>query len=189
MKIGELTEDVLASSSGEVETNDLGFSVQNISPALAEQFDAKPGDGVVVTEVKRGSLASMAGLEVGTVIHQVNRQKVPLRARHPTKLPIRPPRPRKMPLRLAITGPHADDFDLTEDMPAAHDLEMGKPLSAGLVFHPGLKAASLYHEIVYHPMEYSTVVESALHVILKVLRRHRGAVEIEFQGDCAVGSL
>jgi serine protease Do len=74
--IGELTDDVIASSSGEVETNELGFSVQNISPALAEQFDASPGAGVVVTQVKSGSLASMAGLQVGTVIHQVNRQKV-----------------------------------------------------------------------------------------------------------------
>jgi serine protease Do len=75
-KIGELTDDAFASSSSEVETNELGFSVQNISPALAEQFDAKPGSGVVVTQVKHGSLASMAGLEVGTVIRQVNRQKV-----------------------------------------------------------------------------------------------------------------
>ena len=75
-RIGELTDEVIASSSGAVQTNELGFSVQSISPALAEQFDAKPGEGVVVTKVKPGSLASMAGLEVGTIIHQVNRKKV-----------------------------------------------------------------------------------------------------------------
>jgi len=75
-KVGELTDESAVSSSTEVDTNELGFSVQGISPALAEQFDARPGEGVIVTQVKRGSLASMAGLEVGTVIHQVNRQKV-----------------------------------------------------------------------------------------------------------------
>ena len=43
---------------------------------LAKQFDAKPGEGVVVTEVQSGSIAAMAGISPGTVILQVDRKVV-----------------------------------------------------------------------------------------------------------------
>ena len=43
---------------------------------LAEKLGARPGEGVVVTRVKRGSVASMAGIEPGSVILQVNKQPV-----------------------------------------------------------------------------------------------------------------
>ena len=48
--------------------------MQTLTPDLAEQFDAKPGEGVGVTEVKRGSIAASAGIEPGTVILQANRK-------------------------------------------------------------------------------------------------------------------
>jgi serine protease Do len=57
-------------------TDEIGITVQSITPQLADQFHVKPGKGVVVTEVKPGSIAAMAGIEMGSIILQVNRQAV-----------------------------------------------------------------------------------------------------------------
>jgi serine protease Do len=74
--IGKLEDaEQLAQASTQTAT-DLGLSVQTISQELANQFDAKPGEGVVVTGVTPGSIAAMAGIDPGTVILQVNRQAV-----------------------------------------------------------------------------------------------------------------
>jgi serine protease Do len=76
--IGTLTEDKLAAmgSATAQDAEALGVTVQTITPQLAEQFDAQPGEGVVVTQVEPGSIAAVAGLELGTVILQVNREPV-----------------------------------------------------------------------------------------------------------------
>lgn len=80
VEIGKLSDEQLSvrgKESPPTQTADeIGLTVQTITPALAQQFDAKPGEGVVVTEVKGGSIAAMAGIRVGTVILQVNRKKV-----------------------------------------------------------------------------------------------------------------
>lgn len=55
-------------------TQELGLTVQTLTPELAEQFDTQPGEGVVVTAVRPGSPAAGAGIEPGTIILQVNRQ-------------------------------------------------------------------------------------------------------------------
>ena len=57
-------------------TSQLGITVQTLTPELARQFDARVGEGVVVSEVKRGSVAALAGISVGTIILQVNRKPV-----------------------------------------------------------------------------------------------------------------
>lgn len=54
----------------------LGFSVQNLTPDLAEQLGYKDQTGVVVTEVEPGSLADIAGITQGALILEVNRQPV-----------------------------------------------------------------------------------------------------------------
>ena len=54
----------------------IGLTVQTITPDLAQQFNAKVGRGVVVTEVKQGSVAEMAGIHSGAVILQVNQVDV-----------------------------------------------------------------------------------------------------------------
>jgi serine protease Do len=54
----------------------LGLTVQTLTPQLAEQFDAKPGEGIVVTSVETGSIAAFSGIEPGAVILQVNREPV-----------------------------------------------------------------------------------------------------------------
>ncbi len=52
---------------------ELGLSVQTITPELAKQFNAKEGAGVIVTNVEQGSLAAMAGIRSGVIILQVNK--------------------------------------------------------------------------------------------------------------------
>ena len=68
-------EDQLA-KAGTQTADDLGLSVQTLTEELAAQFDAKPGEGVVVTGVAPGSIAAMAGIDPGTLILQVNREPV-----------------------------------------------------------------------------------------------------------------
>ena len=74
--IGRLTEDKLLSRGPTESTVELGLTVQTLTPELAEQFDAKAGEGVVVTAVTPGSIAAQAGVEPGTIILQVNRKAV-----------------------------------------------------------------------------------------------------------------
>ncbi len=75
--IGKLTDEQRIAQTGPAASSDeIGITVQTLTPQLAEQFGAKPGEGVVVTEVRRGSIAAMAGIGVGTVILQVNREKI-----------------------------------------------------------------------------------------------------------------
>jgi serine protease Do len=74
--IGRLTEDKLIAQGPAQSAEEIGLTVQTLTPQLAEQFDAKPGEGVVVTEVRPGSIAAMAGIETGSLILQVNREPV-----------------------------------------------------------------------------------------------------------------
>ena len=74
--IGQLTEDKLIAQGPAQSLDEIGLTVQTLTPQLAEQFDVKPGEGVVVTEVRPGSIAAMAGIETGSVILQVNREPV-----------------------------------------------------------------------------------------------------------------
>jgi serine protease Do len=74
--VGTLSEDQVAAAGGTQSAETLGLSVQTLTPQLAEQFDGKPGEGVVVTEVQPGSVAALAGITPGTLILQVNRQPV-----------------------------------------------------------------------------------------------------------------
>ena len=74
--IGKLTDEDKLAKSNTQSAEDLGLSVQTLTEELAAQFDAKPGEGVVVTGVVPGSIAAMAGIDPGTLILQVNRKPV-----------------------------------------------------------------------------------------------------------------
>jgi len=76
--IGKLPEgEQQASISGAPKTLDkLGLTVQTLTPDLAQQFDLKGQKGVVITQVKPGSVAAIAGIQPGTVIQEVNRTPV-----------------------------------------------------------------------------------------------------------------
>ena len=76
VKIGELSEDKQAAQNDEQSTSEIGVSVQTITPQLAKRFEAKVGEGVVVTEVEPGSIASLAGIRAGTIILQVDKKPV-----------------------------------------------------------------------------------------------------------------
>ena len=52
------------------------MSVQTITEEIAGKLGVKPGEGIVVSSVKPGSLSHIAGLARGSVILEVNREKV-----------------------------------------------------------------------------------------------------------------
>lgn len=74
--IGKQDKNAALAAGPAQSSDEIGMTVQTITPALANQFRLKSKKGVVVTEVKPGSIAAMAGIEPGTVILQVNRKKV-----------------------------------------------------------------------------------------------------------------
>ncbi|MGH8126891.1 MAG: DegQ family serine endoprotease [Gammaproteobacteria bacterium] len=62
---------------GKVERGELGVYAQPLSPALAQQFNLKPGmGGALIAQVMKGSEAEKAGLKQGDVITEINGQKV-----------------------------------------------------------------------------------------------------------------
>jgi serine protease Do len=54
----------------------LGLSVQDITPEIAKRLNLAEPSGVVITEVREGSPAALAGLSEGAVITQVDRKPV-----------------------------------------------------------------------------------------------------------------
>ena len=75
--IGTLDDKTVASTSITSESSEkIGIRVQTIDAALAQQFNTGEGKGVVVTHVEQGSLAQLAGIDVGTVIYEINRKPV-----------------------------------------------------------------------------------------------------------------
>jgi serine protease Do len=61
---------------GRVVRGFMGVNIQDVDPALAEQFDLKKSDGAVVTDVTPGSPAEKAGLKSGDVIVAFNGKDV-----------------------------------------------------------------------------------------------------------------
>ena len=53
-----------------------GLTVQNITKELAQKFNTEEGDGVIITEVERGSIAERKGFKAGDIITMVNQQPV-----------------------------------------------------------------------------------------------------------------
>lgn len=75
-RIGKLAEETRVAQGPAGGTEELGLTVQTLTPGLARQFDAEPGEGVIVTDVAQGSIAGMAGIRRGTIILEVDRQAV-----------------------------------------------------------------------------------------------------------------
>ena len=76
VEIGQLSERKLAANKAPQSAQRLGLTVQTLTPQLSEQFGQKTVKGVVVTKVEQGSIAARAGIDIGTVILQVDRNTV-----------------------------------------------------------------------------------------------------------------
>jgi serine protease Do len=78
-KIGVLeseTASTTPSKTGESELAKLGLTGQTLTPDLAKQFNIENENGVVITDVQAGSVASLANLQQGDVILEADHQKV-----------------------------------------------------------------------------------------------------------------
>jgi len=74
VEIGTFSSEA-AVAKGPVET-ELGMTLQDITPELADHFDLSETSGVLVTNVVPGSAADKANIRRGDIIIEVNRQKV-----------------------------------------------------------------------------------------------------------------
>lgn len=74
--IGNLQQTPVTAKAATQSSDELGLVVQTITRDLAGQFNVKPGQGVLVTDVKPGSIAAMAGIRAGVVILQVDRKVI-----------------------------------------------------------------------------------------------------------------
>jgi serine protease Do len=77
--VGTLPEDgkeAKVSKPRDQMTSKFGFSVQNLTPELADRFSYEMDEGVIITRVEDGSPAEFEGLEPGQLIISVNNKKV-----------------------------------------------------------------------------------------------------------------
>ena len=58
------------------QSNDIGITVADITPAIRKELQLKTKQGVVIKNLQRGSVASRAGLQTGDVILRLNGQSV-----------------------------------------------------------------------------------------------------------------
>jgi serine protease Do len=54
----------------------IGLVAQTLTRELAKQFEVELTEGVIVTEVKSGSIADQKGIKEGDIITSVNRKRV-----------------------------------------------------------------------------------------------------------------
>ncbi len=75
----EIARNVMESliENGQVTRGYLGVMIQNVTPALAEQFKLKESKGALIGDVVNDGPADKAGLEPGDVIVEFNGKKVP----------------------------------------------------------------------------------------------------------------
>ncbi|MFK5947737.1 MAG: DegQ family serine endoprotease [Methylococcales bacterium] len=76
VKIGKQDGTSQQGSEASQSTDEIGMSVQTLTPELAKQFNVKSATGVIVTRVEQGSIAAMAGIKPGTIILQANQKIV-----------------------------------------------------------------------------------------------------------------
>ena len=69
-------EDVVAEGSSREVQDELGLTVQNLTPEIAEQLGLSNTGGVVVSDVDQNGAAAQSGIRRGDVILEVNRIKI-----------------------------------------------------------------------------------------------------------------
>jgi len=76
VKIGQLDPDNSPLTGRQSDLHDIGMSLQQLTPELAERFGYSGERGVLVAGVESGSLADRAGIKPGSLILEINRQEV-----------------------------------------------------------------------------------------------------------------
>ncbi|MBM9536799.1 DegQ family serine endoprotease [Desulfobulbus alkaliphilus] len=76
--VGEQPADIaaLAQQIPSKTLNEVGLTLQDLTPEIAEQFGYTPDQGVLIADVEQGSPAAMARLQAGHLIEEVNRIRV-----------------------------------------------------------------------------------------------------------------
>ncbi len=74
--VEELPKDKVAALGKEDLSDELGLTVQPLTPDLAKKFGHEDQDGVLVSDVEAGSVAAQAGLVPGVLIQEANQEKV-----------------------------------------------------------------------------------------------------------------
>jgi serine protease Do len=69
-------EKETAQRSPTPDSDQLGLTVRTLTAERAKQFNIETEEGALVTEVKPGSIAALAGINAGSVILQVNHQSI-----------------------------------------------------------------------------------------------------------------
>ena len=72
--IEKMAEEEVVASTGE--KGDLGLTVEQITPEVAESLGLETTQGVVITAVAPNSLADEAGLQPGDIIREINRKPI-----------------------------------------------------------------------------------------------------------------
>jgi len=77
VKLGELTDQPAKAEGGEESGEHWGITVANLSSEITRRFQLdRDQTGVVVTDVDADSPAALAGIQLGDIIQEVNRQPV-----------------------------------------------------------------------------------------------------------------
>lgn len=76
VNVGSFPKDGEQLAIADSKENKYGFSVQNLSPEVADSLGYRDVKGVVISKVESGSPASWAGLRKGTLIIAVNKKSV-----------------------------------------------------------------------------------------------------------------
>jgi serine protease Do len=76
LEVGELEEEQVAKAGRFTTEKELGLTVQDLTPEIAQQFGISEKSGVLVSEVKVGSPAHEAGIRRGDIIKEIDRQPI-----------------------------------------------------------------------------------------------------------------
>jgi serine protease Do len=74
--IGTLPQNAGSEKTTPATTQQIGLTVQNLTPDLAARLNYEGETGVVVSQVEHGSVAELAGIRAGSLIQEVNRTEV-----------------------------------------------------------------------------------------------------------------
>jgi serine protease Do len=75
VKIGKQSEEI-STNKGSSDLPKIGLSLQNLSPEMAKRYGYENEKGVLVADVENGSLAARAGIRQGSLILEIDREKV-----------------------------------------------------------------------------------------------------------------